>query len=190
MDKPINYTTANTKEDLEAILALQKANLATNLRADEVKSQGFVTVDHSFEQLLALNNYEKHVIAKQGEKVVGYLLAMTEQSKEDIPELVSMFKEFNKTVYKEQLVSSYSYIVVGQVCIDKNFRGQGVLDNCYAAYKQQFSSKYQFAITEIAKNNPRSLKAHQRIGFKEIKTFVSPGNIDWVIVLWDWNNEK
>ena len=75
--------------------------------------------------------------------------------------------------------------MVGQVCIDKAWRGLGVLDHCYAAYKEHYRSKYDFAITEIASRNVRSLKAHKRIGFKEINTYVSD-NTNWSVVLWDW----
>ncbi|HEV8504803.1 MAG TPA: hypothetical protein VGQ53_05370 [Chitinophagaceae bacterium] len=61
----IVYTTADSKNDLQGILDLQKQNLAAGLPLDEIQSQGFVTVDHSYEQLQKLNDYEKHVIAKK-----------------------------------------------------------------------------------------------------------------------------
>ena len=51
---------------------------------------------------------------------------------------------------------------------------------------QYYSNKYDFAITEIAATNLRSLKAHRRIGFKEINTYLSPDKTEWVVVLWDW----
>ena len=81
----IVYTTANSKNDLEGILKLQKANLALSLTKEEIQNQGFVTVDHSYDQLEKLNDQEKHVIAKDIEKVIGYLLAMTKRSRFDIP---------------------------------------------------------------------------------------------------------
>ncbi len=186
----IVFTTSNSKTDLEGILDLQKINLALNLPADEIQSQGFVTVTHPYNQLLKLNAYEKHIIAKDHNKVIGYLLAMTEHSKSDIPILIPMFDIFNDTTYNDKTIVDYNYIVVGQVCIDKSYRGQGILDKCYSAYKAYYSDKYDFAITEIAKSNARSLNAHKRIGFKEIKTYTSPGNEEWVIVVWDWQNYK
>jgi len=186
----IVYTTANSKNDLEGILKLQKANLALSLTKEEIQNQGFVTVDHSYDQLEKLNHQEKHIIAKDIEKVIGYLLAMTKRSRFDIPVLIPMFELFDTVSYNGKKISEYNYLVVGQVCIDKAYRGQGILDHCYAAYRQHYSTKYDFAITEIAGNNLRSLKAHKRIGFQEINIYVSPDKTEWVVVLWDWKNPR
>ena len=184
----INYTTSASIIDLEGIVALQKANLAQHLTQEEIKTQGFVTVHHSFEQLKRLNDQEKHIIAKDNDRIVGYVLAMTKFSKFDLPILIPMFNEFEIILYKNKIIAEYNYIVVGQVCIQKEFRGQGIVDNCYAAYKKYYADKYDFVITEIATTNQRSLNAHKRIGFTEIHSYTAPDKKDWIIVLWDWKN--
>jgi GNAT superfamily N-acetyltransferase len=182
----LNYTLSTTDQDLHGILKLQKSNLAQSLTADEMRKEGFVTVIHSYADLKRLNDIEKHIIAKDGDKVVAYLLAMTQRSGNDIPVLVPMFELFEEITYEHKRISTYDYIVVGQVCIDKQYRGQGILDNCYKAYRDHFSEKYAFAITEIAIANQRSINAHKRIGFKEIHKYSSLDNTEWSIVLWDW----
>ena len=53
----ISYTKSNSTTDLEGILGLQKSNLVKVLTSQEMQSQGFVTVDHTFEQLKKLNRY-------------------------------------------------------------------------------------------------------------------------------------
>jgi L-amino acid N-acyltransferase YncA len=111
---------------------------------------------------------------------------MTEQSKFDIPILAPMFEVFNQVIYHGKKISEYRYLVVGQVCVAKEFRGKGVLNLCYQAYKKQFESKYDFAITEIAQKNIRSMKAHERIGFKTIHQYRESNGMDWNIVVWDW----
>ncbi|MBI3482126.1 MAG: GNAT family N-acetyltransferase [Bacteroidetes bacterium] len=151
---------------------------------DEIQSQGFVTVNHTLEQLKKLNDFEKHVIAKEHDKVVGYVLAMTQQSKSDIPILFPMFDSFDKMNFNGQKINEYHYIVVGQVCVDKAFRGQGIFDKCYDAYKEYYKDRYDFAITEIAATNTRSLQAHRRIGFKEINSYFD--KTEWIVVVWDW----
>jgi len=180
------YTTSTTEEDLLGIIALQKNNLAINLQYDEIITQGFVTVVHSLDSLHKMNAIEQHIICKDDQKVVAYLLAMTVQSQYDIPVLLPMFEMFSNILYKGKPVSSYNYIVVGQVCVDKNYRGQGILDKCYEYYKTCLSKKYHFAITEIASRNQRSIKAHQRIGFTQIHKFTAPGNEEWSIVVLEW----
>jgi len=186
----ISYSTSNTKEELEGILKLQQSNLAQGLTADEIQSQGFVTVNHDYDVLKKMNDLEKHVIAKEYEAVIGYCLAMTKQSRFDIPVLVPMFDVFDQIVYNEKIVSTVHYIVVGQVCIDKAYRGQGVFDNCYAAYKKFYCNKYDLAITEIASSNTRSLQAHKRIGFREIYSYIDPTGTEWIVVIWDWRNDQ
>lgn len=183
----ICYTTANSEEDLQGILALQKANLTSALSIEEVQTQGFVTVAHTYTQLKNLNDREKHIIAKENNMVVAYLLAMTSLSKSDIPILVPMFDEFDKIAYSGKKVASSDYIVVGQVCVDKKFRRQGIVDKCYNTYKEYYKTKYSFAITEIAAANTRSLNAHSRIGFEEIHRYIDPNGLEWIIVLWNWN---
>ncbi|MGC4021525.1 MAG: GNAT family N-acetyltransferase [Cyclobacteriaceae bacterium] len=182
----ITYGKANSKNDLEGILKLQKINLTKGLSAEEIQQQGFVTVDHSYEQLKNLNDHENHIIAKDGDEVVGYVLAMTVLSRQEIPILVPMFDVFDSVLYEGKKLSGYRYLVVGQVCVDKNYRGKGIFDQAYATYKDQYQGKYDFAITEIATTNQRSLNAHKRIGFEEVHMYKDPNETDWIVVVWDW----
>ncbi len=111
---------------------------------------------------------------------------MTEKSKYDLPVLIPMFELFKSIEFEQKKISSYNYLVVGQVCVDKEYRGTGIIAQCYASYKNYYSNKYDFAVTEIAATNLRSLNAHKRVGFKEIYRYHSEKQIQWVIVLWDW----
>ena len=184
--KLMKYTTSKTNEELEQILALQKQNLALGLTADEIAAQGFVTVAHSFEDLYKMNELEEHVIAKDNDRVVAYILAMTVRSKLDIPILLPMFALFEEVTYQHKKIADYNYMVVGQVCVAADYRGKGIFDACYAAYKNYFKDKYDFAITEIATRNQRSLQAHKRVGFKTIHSYVAPDGEEWNIVVWNW----
>lgn len=182
----ITYTAATTDNDLEQILALQKQNLAAGLTAEQIASQGFVTVSHSFNDLHKMNDIEAHVIAKDGSRVVAYLLAMTARSRFDIPVLLPMFEMFEQVEYHHKKIADYRYIVVGQVCVAEGYRGKGILDACYATYRNHYKDKYEFAITEIATRNQRSINAHKRVGFETIHEYVAPNAEEWSIVLWKW----
>lgn len=184
----IIYTTSQTDKDLLDIIALQKSNLPGNLTAEEIQSQGFVTVVHSLEVLKKMNDIEQSIIAKDNDKVIAYLLAMTEKSKDDIPVLAPMFGLFGSIMAGDKPLAAYRYLVVGQVCVDKDYRGKGILDSCYQAYKEHFKDKYDFAVTEIATRNLRSINAHKRIGFVEMHRYAVPGGEEWSIVAWDWNH--
>lgn len=184
----IEYIRAASVRDLEGILVLQKQNLPSALTTEEIQSQGFLTVIHSLEELKKLNEIEPHIIAKENGVVVAYLLAMTARSENDLPVLQPMFQMFRRVSFAGQPIASYNYLVVGQVCVAKSHRGQGVLDGCYSFYRETFKQQYHFAITEIANSNLRSQRAHKRIGFDEIHRFVAPDGVAWSIVVWDWNH--
>lgn len=180
------YSKSKTNQELLEIIALQKQNLPQNLSSEEIKREGFVTVEHSFEALKKMNEITQHVLIKNNNKVVGYLLAMTKKSQHDIAVLKPMFDVFEKIYYKNKVVNTYNYLVVGQVCIAKNYRGKGLLSTCYEAYKYFYKYSYDFAITEIATSNKRSINAHKKIGFKEIHKYTDTNNTNWSIVIWDW----
>lgn len=184
----IHYTKAITDADLNGILQLQKENLPNALTEEEIRSQGFVTVVHEFETLKNLNETEAHVIAKDGDAIVAYLLCMTGKAKDNVPVLKPMFELFGEIPFADKRIADFHYLVVGQVCVAKAYRGKGLLDSCYEYYKNNFKAKYDFAITEIDANNTRSLKAHNRIGFDKIHRFKEKDGVDWIVVLWDWNH--
>ena len=68
---------------------------------------------------------------------------------------------------------------------NKNYRGQGVFRQLYAAHKQLLSKQYDYCITEVSTRNLRSMQAHFSIGFELLHCFTDPQD-EWNIVLWDW----
>lgn len=184
----ITYSIAKTDKELIGIIDLQKSNLPVSISTEEAIEQGFVTVEHTLEVLQKMNTIENHTIALDGNKLIGYVIAMTKKSKDDIAILKPMFELFDQISYANKKVTDYNYMVVGQVCVDKEYRGQGIFDTLYQNYKNNFASKYDFAITEIAVKNQRSMAAHNRIGFKEIYGYTAPDLVEWSVVIWDWNS--
>lgn len=184
----ISFTTATTDQELQQILELQQKNLSKNLTLEETLEQGFLTVEHDFPTLKKMNDFENAIIAKDGQQVVGYLLAMTSDLRMDIPILMPMFEVMDELEYKGQKLHQYHYIVVGQACIAEAYRGKGLFDRFYSAYKTFLKDKYEFTITEISKYNQRSQRAHKRIGFEFISEYNGFDGEEWQIVLWDWKN--
>ena len=182
----LTLVQSKSTEDLQGIIDLQKANLSTLISEDEKANQGFVFVQHSLEDLKKLNDIEAHIVALDGNIIAAYILAMTKDSRADIPQLVPMFRQFDEIMFNGRKVSEYNYIAVGQVCIGKSYRGEGLFDKCYAKYREAFENKYDFAITEISTSNHRSMRAHFRVGFEVIHTF-HDGVDEWNIVIWDWS---
>jgi len=186
----ITCTTAKNEDELRGILALQKANLKMNLSEEEINRDGFVTVDHTWEMLNKLHAIAPHIIAKDNSEVVGYVLAMTKKARFDIPIIFPMFEEFDRISFKGKIVSDYNYMVVGQACIHKDYRGSGLVEKCFQKYKETFAHRYDFSITEIALSNKRSLYAHKKVGYEVVHTYTDPDQNEWAVVIWDWNKES
>ena len=182
----LTYTTAQTDEEIEQILALQQANLPQNISAEEMAQQGFVTVQHTFELLKRMNEIGAHVIAKDGDQVVAYALTMTTDFRHDIPILLPMFEMIDAQMWKGKPLSEWKYYIMGQICVGKAYRAQGVFDGLYAQMKKEYADVFDMVITEVSARNQRSLRAHQRVGFEALHTYAAPDGEVWELIYWDF----
>jgi GNAT superfamily N-acetyltransferase len=173
--------------ELQQILILQQQNLRGINNEKEEKEQGFVTVAHTLEILQQMHRLESSVIVKVNGGLAGYALVMAKESRSIVPELFSLFRRLNTIQYKGKLMSEYSFYVMGQICVAKEFRGKGVFDMLYGKHKDAFQNRYDFVITQIATRNTRSLRAHERVGFKTINIHTDELD-EWALVVWDWTS--
>lgn len=177
----ITFTTAQTDQDLQQILHLQKENQPKNLSPEEIQAQGFVTVEHNFPLLKKMNFPHPHIIAKIDNQVVAYALVMLSAMREEIPVLISMFEKIDKLTINGQPLAEIPYFVMGQVCVAKSCRGQGVFGGLYRKMAEEMKSDFDYIITEIATRNTRSMRAHEREGFEVLLKFKDAVE-EWAIV--------
>lgn len=173
----ITYKQANSAIELEQILALQQANLPRNLTKEEKTTQGFVTVEHSFELLKEMNNECPHTIAINNGKVVGYALSMHPKFAQEIKVLKPMFHEIHKVIG-----TSTAYMIMGQICIAKSHRGKGIFRGLYSNMKALIPKTFTKIITEVDAKNIRSMSAHQAIGFIELKRYWADDK-EWSLIV-------
>jgi len=178
----IDYTFATTEEDLEGILALQVLNLPGRISAEEALEQGFLTVVHEVDILRDMNSPYPHTIAKAGDQVIGYTLSMTVDFKERIPVLISFFERIRLLEWDGQPLMAFRYILMGQVCVAKDYRGQGVFEGLYRKMQERMAPYFDLIVTEISERNARSLRAHEKVGFVEMTRFQAPDGERWVVV--------
>lgn len=181
----MQYTTARSKQDFQQILDLQNRNVEEALTTDEVKSEGFVSARHTVELLEKMNSPYPHIVAKSNEQIIGFTLVMLRSLQNDIELLVPLFENINSINYNDTLIENTTYFVMGQVCIEKTFRSQGIFKVLYHELRNQMQPHFQYCITGISKRNPRSWRAHEKVGFKIIHEYTDSKG-DWIIVLWDW----
>jgi GNAT superfamily N-acetyltransferase len=178
--KPILYKRASNLDELEQIRTLQLQNNTENISSEEKLQEGFVTVQHSVALLEQMNSACAHIIAKDNDIVVGFALVMLSAFRNEIKVLIPMFERIDELVPKDK-----TYVVMGQICVDKNYRKQGIFRGLYHFYKEELQHQFDYLITEVAAINLRSMQAHEAVGFKIIDTYQEDG-IVWNIMLWDW----
>ncbi len=173
--------------DITKLLELQSINLEQSLEQTEVDQQGFVTVLHTPELIKKFMALAPQVVAQYGDELIGYSLSMHPLLRDEIPILIPMFNLFDQLIYNEKPLNTYTYIVNGQICVDKPWRGKGLFEKLYQKQKEALQEDYEMIITEIATRNQRSLRAHYRLGFEKLANYSSGGE-HWEVIIWDWGS--
>lgn len=181
-DTDLRLTTASSPAQMQAILALQQRYHAHSLSLAE-QEEGFVFAEHSLPLLEKMAAELPQVIALSGDTVAGYSLALPISLRADIPQLEPMFHAIEGLEFRGQAVSRYTWFIGGQVCVDRPWRGQGLMARLYQHTGRMVPPEYQVCITEIAARNQVSQRAHRRVGFEEISRHHSDGE-EWVMVAW------
>jgi len=181
----MNATIVTSIEELEQIIVLQKKNLKQNITAEEKSTEGFVTMEFSLPMLQELHSLAPDIIIKDGDQVVAYAIVLLQEGRKAYPALEPMFRHFEKLKWKGKPLYDYKFYAMGQICIDKAYRGKGLFNKLYDKHREIYKDQYDFIITEVSTGNARSLNAHERVGFKIIDTFRDEKD-EWAVVIWDW----
>ncbi|MDF9797278.1 GNAT superfamily N-acetyltransferase [Catalinimonas alkaloidigena] len=181
----ISYELSKTDETLQQILVLQYKNLESSISKVELMNEGFVTVHHDQQLLADIGGKYGHMVGKADGVVIAYALVMLKEYSNHVPVLVPMFEKINTLHYRNKAINNTNYLVMGQVCVEKSFRGKGIFYDLYTHMKLHLSQDFDYLITEVATRNLRSVRAHVKVGFKSIHNFQADGE-DWDILLWDW----
>jgi GNAT superfamily N-acetyltransferase len=187
MPEPIQFATVSTAEEVAEILALQAANLRSALTSATMAAQGFVTVQHEAHVLQRMNEVAPAIIAKAGARVVGYALVMPRSFAAEVPILDPMFAMLDGLSWKGELLAhNPRWFVMGQICIAKDFRGQGIFDRLYETMAEKYAKRFDFTVTEVSALNQRSMKAHARVGFQTVHVYPDPlTGEEWHVVALD-----
>ncbi|HEX7325254.1 MAG TPA: hypothetical protein VF292_07860 [Rhodanobacteraceae bacterium] len=180
--------TASTTCHFEQILNLQRRYHVSVLQPAVQAREGFVFAQHSIPLLRRMAAELPQAIALDRGLVVGYCLAMPCSLRNEVPNLVPMFEQFGRCAYHGRPLSSQAFFVGGQVCVDRPYRGRGLLARLYEHVRSAAPANYELCVTEIAARNRVSFKAHTRMGFERISTYSVRGEA-WIIVAWKLTHE-
>lgn len=180
----IQYVGATTPQEIRDILALQQANLSKNISPQTALEQGFLTVEHDYDLLWDMNHPYGHTIAKAGEQVAGFALTMTTDFVPRLPILKPMVELVNNGTLSWNGVPcrELRWVIMGQVCVHIDYRGQGVFEGLYQAMRTRMQPHFDVIITEISARNTRSMRAHAKAGLQELHRYTADDGQEWVVV--------
>ncbi len=157
-------TRPATPEDTESISALLMANAA--------ERGGTLYGDWSLRAVSGcFADGQLIIVAMNGVELAGVLFT-SEKARAKAPPVIAMLKAWPGRV------DAYVY---GPVCIDRAARGRGVLQALYADLVARRPGRE--AVLFIKASNPRSLRAHAKLGMIEVARFTLDG--DTFVVLSD-----
>ena len=173
--------------EIEGIKALEEENNLANISKEESAKEGFVTASYSIDFLRRMNKIQPSIIALHGNEVVGYAMVTDKELYGQHSLLDSLFDALADMNYQGEKLGDGKVVLVGQLCVAKPFRGQGLVPKMYNLFKECLINQYDYCVTDISEANPRSIRAHEKCGFKIIDTLEYEG-VKWHIVMWDWIN--
>ena len=172
--------------DIDGVLDLQKLYLVSNLTEEEKKS-GFVTTPFSVEQLTYVINNEGLFIAKDNDKIIAYIFAESWDFFSQYPIFEHMISLFPKLEFLDFEINSTTSFQYGPICIDKKYRGKGLINLLFEFMRIHVVKKYPLSLTFINKTNIPSLKAHtEKLKWAIIADFEFNNN-NYYILAYDMN---
>ena len=116
------------------------------------------------------------IVAVVGGRLAGYLCASSCEFNRPFPLLAAMMQQFDAIDYHGRSLVSSRVFIYGPVCIDRSYRGQGVLRGLYETLRQEVVGRYDIGVAFVADDNPHSLRVHvDGLGMTHVGEFVFSG---------------
>jgi hypothetical protein len=153
-------TSIGNSHDIEGILSLQEENLYNNLN-EVARKNGFVTTPFTVNQIEEIIKQNGIFVAENARNMItAYAFAGSWKYFEQWEIFNFMVSRFPTLSFQQQKITTENSFQYGPICIDKNYRGTGLLNLIFEEMRIEFYKKYPFAITFINKVNTLSTKAH------------------------------
>jgi len=159
------------ESDYPALLALQEANLRDNLTPDQ-RNEGFLSARFSRDQFATMNADVAVVVAEIDGSMVGYLCGSSVDFNRRFALISAMIERYPHTPMHRRALQSYQSFVYGPVCVDRRFRGRGLLRGLYRTLRTEVTGKFDIGVAFVARDNAHSLSAHvQGLGMLDVGAF-------------------
>ena len=158
-------------KDIDAVCELLKENFVGNL-GDAEKKDGFLSINFEADQLKEMAADGVMIVALFDSRVVAFLTTQTCEYNLNLPIAKTLVEKLSNTV------ESHKTLVCGPVCIDSDFRGQGLLEQLYEVLAREAEGTYDTGITFVSDSNPRSIAAHKhKLGMTPVGKFEEEGKL-------------
>lgn len=175
-----------TADELAQVLALNRANHRSVLSDDEKRIHGFLSLLYTEAMLADLQRFLPTIVVKDGDVVAGYAHALPPQDAAKIHvHLKAMADQVDPILLDGRPLSAHRYYLMAGICVHAAYRGKGVFQMLYDGHRRFYGDRYELLVTDIAVSNARSIRAHERTGFKPIHRYRDEQD-EWQVVVWDW----
>jgi L-amino acid N-acyltransferase YncA len=104
------------------------------------------------------------IVARQAGRVVGYLVSSPLEANAEVPVVQAMLQAYRG------VPDAYVY---GPICVEKTERGRGVAGAMFKALRARLPGRE--GVLFIRRDNEASLKAHAKMGIREVAAFKYDG---------------
>ena len=126
----MEYKIAQIK-DIEKVLQLHFKYQIDTIRQED-KKDGFITTAFTKEQMVDLITLEQGLfIAVENDRIVAYVMSASWNFWSSWPMFAFMVEDLHNLEYLGQKLSVQNSYQYGPVCVDKEYRGSGVLEKLF-----------------------------------------------------------
>lgn len=139
--------------DLDGIVALQAAN--------QPERGGTLSACLPPARIAEMMREMPLIVARRDGRVAGYLMSSTREMNADVPVINAMLAAYPGTA------DAYVY---GPICVEAEARGKGLAQAMFSELRRLIPARE--GILFIRRDNPASLRAHEKMGMREVAGFV------------------
>jgi predicted GNAT superfamily acetyltransferase len=146
-----------SESDIAGIMELQAAN--------QPERGGMLSVSLPRSRIATMMHAMPLIVARRSNRITGFLMTTTREMNTDVPVIRAMLAAYPGAA------DAYVY---GPVCVSADERGKGLAQTMFEELQRLLPGRE--GILFIRRDNPASLRAHEKMGMHEVADFMCHGN--------------
>ena len=151
-----------TEQDVDGILELQAVN--------QPERGGLLSAELPRSRVTEMMHAMPLIVARRNGRIVAFLMNSPREMNDDVPVIRAMLDAYPGTP------DAYVY---GPICVSEEERGKGLAQAMLAELRRREPGRE--GVLFIRRDNPASLRAHAKMGMREVADFVFQGR-DYVVL--------